>query len=89
MVRSSHILFCFDFDSQMSMIMTLFVVVTAVLLTLPIQIGNDKDASFESLVNKDEKSMAYKRRIVKNPTFIEIAKKILPTLDRIGVLDEM
>jgi hypothetical protein len=37
----------------------------------------------------DEKSMAYKRRIVQNPVFQSIVKYSLPTLDRIGVLDEM
>jgi hypothetical protein len=64
--------------------------VPTTLLTLPIQISpKDKDACFESLIGTDEKSMGFKRRIVKNPAFQSVVKNILPILDRIGVLDEM
>ena len=52
-------------------------------------ITKDKDANFESLQGEDERSMGFKRRALRNPRYIEIAKKILPMLDRKGLLDEM
>lgn len=52
-------------------------------------ITNDKDADFASLMGGDERSLGFKRRIFQNPAYQAVVKKILPKLDKKGILDEM
>lgn len=67
----------------------IFPVFTSCLLIFPVMVSTDKDADFESLQNRDERALGFKRRIYQNPKCQAVAKKILPMLDRKGILDDM
>jgi hypothetical protein len=64
-------------------------VFTSCILIFPVMVSKDKDADFESLQLRDERAMGFKRRVYQNPRCQNMAKKILPMLDRRGVLDDM
>lgn len=66
-----------------------FYTFTSALLIFPVMVTQDKDADFESLMSRDDRALGFKKRIFKNPRYQEIAMKILPILDRKGILDEM
>lgn len=52
-------------------------------------ISQDKDADFESLMSRNDRALNFKKQIFQNPKYQVVAKKILPMLDRKGLLDEM
>lgn len=52
-------------------------------------IAQEKDADFESLMKDDARAMGFKKRVFRNQRFQAVAKKILPMLDRRGILDEL
>lgn len=70
-------------------ILIFFTAFSACLITLPFMISDDKDADFEALMEKDERSMGFRRRIFKNPRFKDIAKSFLPIFDRKGLFDQI
>lgn len=51
--------------------------------------ADDPDTSFESVHQTNEKSLAFKRRLYKNPDVQKIIRNTLPTFDQLGLLDTM
>lgn len=47
------------------------------------------DADFESLMMDDAKALRFKRKLMKNPKYQAILRKILPQFDREGLLDPL
>ncbi|KAG5672061.1 hypothetical protein PVAND_002220 [Polypedilum vanderplanki] len=65
-----------------------FYAFSACMLSFPVHTTEkDEDANFESLMGRDNRSMAFKRRIYQNSRFKQIAMDFLPIFDRRGILD--
>lgn len=56
---------------------------------LPIMTSDDADNDFVAHHSEDERAVNMKRRIMKNPKFQEIVKRMLPVFDRRGLLDRV
>lgn len=59
------------------------------MLILPLMMSSDADANFEHVHQTNEKSLAFKRRLYKNPDLQKIIRNTLPTFDQLGLLDAM
>lgn len=57
------------------------------LLILPVMISEDFDSCFENIHQVNERALAFKRRIYKNPNLQSIIKNILPKFDIKGLLE--
>lgn len=53
----------------------------------PIMISDDPDNDFIAHHSNDERATNFKKRMVKNPKFISIMKRMLPVFDEKGILD--
>jgi len=73
---------------QMQMHGKCFFAFASAFLMFPILTATETDGDFESLMGCNDKALAFKRRLYKNPRFQEVAKKVLPFLDRKGLLDD-
>lgn len=52
-------------------------------------LSDDEDNDFKAHNSTDERGMNFKRRILKNPKYQAIAKRMIPVFDRKGLLDPM
>lgn len=67
----------------------LFTAFPSSMIILPLMMADDPDTSFESVHQTNEKSLAFKRRLYKNPDVQKIIRSTLPTFDQLGLLDTM
>lgn len=51
--------------------------------------SQDPDGNFDNVHQINERALAFKRRIYKNPKTQAIIKNALPMFDQLGLFDEM
>lgn len=59
------------------------------MLILPLMMSDDPESSFANVHESNEKAFAFRQRLYKNQNLQKIIKQLLPTFDRLGLLDEM
>lgn len=78
-----------DYLSNDAQVQKFFSAFTSSLLIFAVMIAQDKDADFESLMSRDDRALGFKKRVFKNPRYQSMARRLLPLLDKKGILDEM
>jgi hypothetical protein len=58
------------------------------MIIFPLMISTDPELNFENVHQTNEKSLAFKRRLYKNPDLQKIIRNSLPTFGSLGLLDD-